>query len=168
MSKFDKEVQGTALYLEFRRAGSTCQIVITPEGFADTNDYTGIAAPIFFRRTITDGVTKRKWRAYGLGRSAELSEHLLTSEEGNDMNEETLKTVTERRLSQLSDYFDSLVRNRYTLVNDTPIYVEVTKMDLIDAKNLSLSTKLWTRIKASRAALGFPENIIDPYPTTSI
>jgi hypothetical protein len=162
--KFDKDVQGMALYLEFRRVGATAQVIVTPDGFTTAS---GVTSAVFFRRVITSGVTKRKWRGYTLRNTAQFSEYLgtgTTASTGLD-KDEVLDTAISRS-KNLTDYFDSLRRQGYLLVQNRPIYVEVTKADLDSAQTSTLPAKVWTRIKASRAAIGFPEDLVDS-PTSA-
>lgn len=161
MSKHERDVQGIALYLEFRKVHSTAQVLITPDGLSGSGD--GVAPAQFFRRTLSHGVTKRKWRAYTIRQVEGQKESVLyeSAVEPTQAVEDAAK-----RFRNLGDYFDSLVRSGYKLVNDSPIYVEVTKEDLESARQGTLSTKLWTRVKSSRAALGFPEEVVDR-PTSS-
>lgn len=160
-TKFDKDVQGAALYYELRKAGSTCQILITPDGFSKLGDK--IVPAQFFRRVLRLEETKRKWRAYGFRITPEQKSALTY---GQVMPEDEVARVTHERFKQLESYFDSLVSNGYTLAKDTPIYVEVTKEDLDSINSGSMPAKLWTRVKASRTALGFPETVVDPLATT--
>lgn len=161
MSKHTKEVQGMALYLEFRKPLATCQVLITPDGLSTTGD--GVAPAQFFRRQLTSGVTKRKWRAYTVRQVADQKETLLYE---RTLDKEIVDEQTLIRFRNLGDYFDSLIRGGYKLVNDTPIYVEITKDDLDAARQGNLPTKLWSRVKSSRSALGFPEEVTDPSVTS--
>ena len=156
MSKHEQDVQGVALYLEFRREGATAQIVIVPDGL--TGEGTGHSSSKFFRRVITTGVTKRKWRAYTIKPLSGMVEAIVYE---HDIASDKVQADAVERFAQLGDYFDSLARNQYKLVKDTPIYVEVTKEDLLAASRDNLNTKLWNRIKSSRTALGFPEESVN-------
>lgn len=163
MSKHERDVQGIALYLEFRKAYSTVQVLITPDGLSGSGD--GVAPAQFFRRTLSGGVTKRKWRAYSIRQNADQREAVLyeSAVEPTKAAEDAIQ-----RFRQLGDYFDSLVRGGYKLVNDSPIYVEVTKEDLETSRQGTLPAKLWTRVKSSRIALGFPEAVFDTPSTTTV
>lgn len=164
--KFDKDVQGMALYLEFRRVGATAQVIITPDGFTTSN---GVTSAVFFRRVITGGVTKRKWRAYTIRNAALFNDHLGTGTvAGSGLDKAEVFDAMVSRSRNLVEYFESLTRQNYKLVQNKPIYVEVTKADLDSARSNSLPAKMWTRIKASRAALGFPEDLVDSTSSGSI
>lgn len=154
MNKFDNEVQGVALYLEFRKSYATCQVIITPDGFTKTR---GVTNATFFRRTISGGATKKKWRNYAMVNTGELRDALQA---GTEISEQAVKDRTTHRIENLNDYFASLVRGGYKLVNDTPIYVEITKDDLEAVATGNLPTKLWGRIKATRVHYGFPEEVV--------
>ena len=155
-NRFDKDVQGLALYFEFRKSRSTCQVVFTPAGFTQNS---GVTHPMFFRRVLTSGVTKRKWRGYAMRFSNNaLSESL---QYGTEVPQEVLDQEVAKNFRVLEDYFRSLTREGYKLVKDTPIYVEVTKDDLEAGRKGALSAKLWLRVKSSRNALGFPDTLTD-------
>jgi hypothetical protein len=153
-NKFELDVQGTAVYLELRKNGATAQVLITPDGFGE-ND---VVSSQFFRRVVTTGVSKRRWKAYSL-RIDQNQRDLIR--EGVGLPIEGSQEITATRVRALNDYFTSMVRNGYKLVQDKPIYVEVTKEDLEQVKQGTLPTKLWTRVKSSRTALGFPETATD-------
>ncbi len=159
-NKFEKEVQGVALYLELRKPNATCQILVTPDGFGTVE---GVVPAQFFRRVISSGVTKRRWLPYGIKISQEQLDLIASGAVNYDQDQTTETTIN--RFRQLSNYLESVASQGYKLVNDTPIYVEVTKEDLSAIKTGSMPNKLWTRVKSSRTALGFPDTIVDE-PTT--
>ena len=165
-TRFDKDVQGVALYLEFRKTGSTCQIIITPEGMQTTGE---ASFAQFFRRVISDGATKRKWQAYTLKPQHTVRGQFGTGEFTNDpvMREFVVGDI-QQRVYNLSDYFSSLANRGYKLVKDTPIYVEVTKADMDSIRSGDLPTKLWTRVKSSRNALDFPAEVVDSATPTVV
>lgn len=155
MSKFEKDVQGLALYIELRRPNATIQTLIVPEGFTNTE---GVVKPVFFRRALSAGVTKRKWRGYNLNLLAEAQQALQA---GTQLSDELLDEQVSSRMRNLNNYFTSAISQGYKLVNQ-PIYVEVTKEDIELARKGTLSTKLWTRVKSSRLAMGYPEETTSP------
>lgn len=157
-NNFEKEVQGSAVYLEFRKPSATCQIILTPDGFGATE---GVITSQFFRRVITDGVSKRRWKAYSIPTTTETKQSI---EHGDPQTPEEVADQSILRLKYIADYLTSLANGGYTLVKDTPIYVEVTKEDLSAVRVGNLPAKLWTRVKSSRVALGFPEEPVDPRP----
>lgn len=152
--RFDKDVQGVALYLEFRKPYATAQVLLTPDAFTSTGE---IVHAQFFRRIITDGVQKRKWRAYGVRQTSSLREQMAN---GAELDTNEVLHQAARRYRNLDDYFASMARGGYILVNSTPIYVEITKADMDSIKTGTMPTKVWTRVKSSRAALGFPEELV--------
>lgn len=158
MSKHEKEVQGVAVYLEFRKPNATVQVVITPDGLCNSGD--NVAPAQLMRRQLAQGMTKRKWKSYSI-RQVEGQKDALLYEKQIDDQQSLAEAVT--RFKALDSYFAGLANNGYKLVNDTPIYVEVTKDDLDTTREGSMPAKLWTRIKSSRAALGFPEEIVSSF-----
>jgi hypothetical protein len=153
--RFSKEVQGVALYLEFRKIGSTCQVLITPDALMETGE---MSFGQFFRRTISGGASKRKWQSYTLKPKHALRGHLVHS---HSISEQEINDDVVGRVSNLVDYINSVTARGYKLVKDTPIYVEVTKADMTSIRKGDLPAKLWTRVKSSRSALDFPTEVVD-------
>ena len=55
----EKKVQGIAVYAEFRRAGQTMQLIVTP----DTYTTTGNLVPMnLIRRVVTKDTPKKQWK----------------------------------------------------------------------------------------------------------
>lgn len=158
MTKIDKEVQGIALYLEFRKQNSTCQVLITPDGISATDK---IVPSSFFRRVINGQEKKRKWRVFPFPSGENnivkqaLTEGVIPPSMFGQVEE-----LGQRRISQINDYFAQLNKAGYKLVNDTPLYIEVTKADLENVSMKEMPTKLWTRVKNARVAHKFPEEIV--------
>lgn len=152
MLDFEKPVQGLALYIEMRRPNSTIQVLITPEGFTPAN---GVQNPVFFRRTLHYGMTKRKWRAYPMGLSKPLQEALTR---GTGYENEDFERQQAVRLQNLSNYFRSAVAQGFKIINE-PLYLETTKDDIDSAIKGTIPTKLWTRVKSARVAKGYPEEV---------
>lgn len=160
--RFSKDVQGVALYLEFRKVGSTCQVILTPDGLQETGE---MSFSQFFRRTISGNVTKRKWQAYTLRPSHALRGHLVN---GYPVEATELLSNTETRVGNLTDYLNGISARGYKLVKDTPIYVEVTKNDMTSIRKGDLPAKMWTRVKSSRAALDFPTEVVDTVASSTV
>lgn len=149
----ESEVQGEALFLEFRKYGSTCQVIITPDGYDQTGNFVGST---MFRRILYTHAPKRRWVAYTLPRTIEF----VDGATAGTLSDNSLDVHIQNRIRNLTDYFESLGRQGYKLVNDTSIYIEVSREDLGMAQSHDLSTKLWNRIKSCRIASGFPEEVI--------
>lgn len=153
------EVQGAALYMEFRRSGATCQIIVTPDGINSKDE---VVFSKLFRRVVRPEAPKKRWAAYALTPSAqrrERAKEFLLAETGQDFS--GWADYADERLRHVVDYFDSLMRSGYTLVQDKVLYVEVSKSDMDEVQQGSLSTKVWNRVKASRVAAGFPTSLAD-------
>lgn len=161
MSLQEKEVQGQALYLEFRKNYQTIQVIITPDGFCEEGN---VVKGAFFRRMLTKDQPKRRWKTYSLRAGSALLDCL-----GDEIvpSESAVAELTAQRAISLYDFMESLVRGGYKLVNDKPIYVEVSKEDFTAIRKLDTPTKVINRIKAVRTALNFPEEVVN-IPTTSI
>lgn len=160
--RFSKDVQGVALYLEFRKVGSTCQVIITPDALMETGE---MSFAQFFRRTISGGASKRKWQSYTMKPKHSLRGHLVY---GHSLSEEEINTDAILRVSNLTDYISGVVGRGYKLVKDTPIYVEVTKADMTFIRKGELPAKMWTRVKSSRNALDFPTEVVDTVAPSTV
>jgi hypothetical protein len=156
MSLQDKEVQGVALYLEFRKPYQTIQVILTPDGLAEDG---GLVPAKFYRRMLTKDQPKKRWKAYRISIAQNFQDAILGSS-AEALNEAEVADGTTQRVSQLYDFMRSLVRGEYKLVNDKPIYIELTKEDFTVIRNGDTPTKVVNRIKASRTALGFPEPVV--------
>lgn len=154
-----KDVQGYALYLELRRVNYTAQFVITPDGYDESGRFTPATV---FRRTLHTSATKRRWRNYAIRMNNDSFAAVRTT---GELSGGLLRASLTDRLAYIVDQhlYRLGITDKFRLYNDTPIFVEVTKADLTEIKKGDLPTKLWTRIKSSRAALGFPEDVVDAY-----
>jgi hypothetical protein len=150
----EKEVQGQALYLEFRKAYATIQVLITPEGYAEGEVKTNA---VFFRRMLSSHQPKKRWKAYPLRVTSVFQD---ATDAGIVLEEKIVAEATGQRALNLYDYLDSLVRGGYKLVNDKPIYVELSKEDFTSIRKSETPTKVINRIKATRTALGFPAEVV--------
>lgn len=154
MSLQEKEVQGQALYLEFRKNYATIQVIITPDGFDEGNN---LVRASFFRRMLTKDQPKKRWKTYGL-RANSLVEAL---KDETALEEVVVAEATAQRALNLYDFMESLVRGGYKLVSDKPIYVEVSKEDFTAISKMDTPTKVINRIKSARSALNFPEEVVN-------
>lgn len=150
----EKEVQGQALYLEFRKNYSTIQVLITPDGFAEGEVKTN---SVFFRRMLTSHQPKKRWKAYPIRNTEALDNALIT---GEALDEQVVAEGVSKRALNLYDYLESLVRGGYKLVNDKPIYIELSKEDFTSIRKGETPTKVINRIKTTRTALGFPAEVV--------
>ena len=150
----DKEVQGVALYLEFRKTHQTIQVIITPDGY-DTNG-TFVSAK-FFRRLLTTAQPKKRWKAFNLNQRSLLKNKL----EGGEVSDELMAELVAGRLDGIYDYMNSLVRGGYKLVKDKPLYIELSKEDFSSIRMGETPVKVINRIKSTRTAFGFPTEVID-------
>jgi hypothetical protein len=144
-----KDVQGIALYAEFRKPGAMMQILITPDGYA--NDGKEVPASLY-RRVTTPLTPKKQWRSSGLSWRAvsELNGEALA----NDNKEKFVET----RMSFATQLFDGIKTGGWILTNET-LFIETSKKDLDDVKLSKTPNKMLYRINQTRTALGFPAEI---------
>jgi hypothetical protein len=161
---YEHEVQGTAVYLELRKHGFTTQVIVTPDGFGATE---GLVSSTFFRRTLSSHESRKKWRAYVNRLDSMTEKYILELQDPttstslkSEYNSQLSKERVVARYKPLHEYISNMNSKGYKLVKDTPIYIEITKEDLSQISTGSLPTKVWSRVKSSRIALGFPENLV--------
>lgn len=148
----EKEVQGQALYLEFRKAYSTIQVLITPEGY---NEAGQITPAMFYRRMLTNVKPKKRWNVFNLRDNL-----TRLAEDGAYVDANEVPEAISKRANYLYGYMEGLVRGGYASVSDDPIYVEVTKEDLTLIGNRDTPIKVINRVKACRSALNYPEAVV--------
>lgn len=141
----DKEVQAVAVYAEFSRPGATTQVIITPEGY--TNGGALVPATII-RRTVTETTPKKQWKFTRLGNTALRVE-----------SDEDKAPYADDRMKYAGTLFDQLLAGSWTLVKQ-PVLIEASKKDYDDILVTKTPTKMIYRISQSRAALDFPDNLI--------
>lgn len=142
-----KDVQGIALYAQFHKPGAMFQLIITPDGHAESGE--SVKASLY-RRVVTTASPKKQWR----------SSYLRSGETVNiDFeNEDHRAWVAEQRLGFAGQLFDSLLSGKWELHKD-PIFLEVSKKDLTDIRVGKTPTKLMYRLNQSREALSFETDI---------
>lgn len=141
----DKAVQGVAVYAEFARKGATTQVIITPEGH--TNEGVLVPATII-RRTVTEHTPKKQWKFSRLASTA-----LQVS------SDEDKAAYCDDRMKYAATLFDQLLSGSWQMVKQ-PVLIEASKKDYDDIYVSKTPTKMIYRISQSRAALDFPDNLI--------
>jgi len=156
MLNLEKEVQGIAVYAEFKKTDSymstwIVQVIITPDGYTES----GVLVPAcLYRRTISTNAPKKQWRNSPLGR--------LKEEDITVPLEDNLKDLDmDRRMSFAVGWLDSLAEGGWSMVKE-PILIETSKKDMTDIRDRSTPKKMLYRINQSRSALGFPELLQTP------
>lgn len=146
MDAVTKDVQGTALYLEFTNgSNATMMMLVTPDGFAEDGNQVDAS---LYRRIVTSYAPKRQWRNTAL-RRIDLARALP---KGDDFRR---KRLAEERLVYVKGLFDQVTNQGWALIKQ-PIVVEVSKRDLADVAKRKTPSKVIYRINQSRKALGFP------------
>ena len=144
-----KDVQGIALYAEFRKPGAMMQILITPDGYA--NDGKEVPASLY-RRVTTPLTPKKQWR------SSNLSWRAVSELNGEALANENRENFAETRMSFATQLFDGIKNGGWILTNET-LFIETSKKDLDDVKLSKTPNKMLYRINQTRTALGFPAEI---------
>jgi hypothetical protein len=144
-----KDVQGIALYAEFRKPGAMMQILITPDGYA--NDGKEVPASLY-RRVTTPLTPKKQWR------SSNLSWRAISDLNGEALANDDKNKFTENRMGFATQLFDGIKNGGWILTNET-LFIETSKKDLDDVKLSKTPNKMLYRINQTRTALGFPAEI---------
>lgn len=145
----NRDVQGIALYAEFRKPGAMLQLFVTPDGYA--LDDKEVPATMW-RRVLTPATPKKQWR------NSSISMRALTELNGEALADEKREEFTERRMSFATQLFDSLKSGGWSLTRE-PLFIETSKKDLEDVKMSKTPNKLLYRINQTRDAQGFPAEI---------
>jgi hypothetical protein len=149
MLEATKDVQGIALYTEFRKPGAMMQILITPDGYAV--DGKEVAASLY-RRVTTPATPKKQWR------NSNLSWRAITDLNGEALANDAKEQFTETRLGFATQLFDGIKNGGWQMTKE-PILIETSKKDLEDVKLGKTPNKLMYRINQTRTVLGFPAEI---------
>jgi hypothetical protein len=145
----DKKVQGIAVYAEFRRAGQTMQLIITPDAYTTV----GTLVPMtLIRRVVTKDTPKKQWKNSIL-RGVDIAELLAT---GATIADTGKSEFTETRMRHAIHHFDQIVSQGW-VIEQKPILVEVSRHDADDLIKGKTPNKIIYRVHISRKALGFPE-----------
>ena len=151
MQDVSKAVQGIAIYAEFAKSNATTQIIITPDGYGTKDDLVRIN---IVRRTITNHNPRKQWRFTMVSHTKEVSPA--------DKNE-----YAEKRMYYASTLFDQLLAGDWKMVGK-PILLETSKGDLDAVRSGKTPTKMIYRINQSRAANGYPSEIVNENVSTVI
>ena len=145
----EKKVQGIAVYAEFRRAGQTMQLIVTPDAYTTTGD---LVPMTLVRRVVTKITPKKQWKNSIL-RDNNFVEMV---DKGEVLSDADKDAFTERRVRHAIHFFDDVVRQGWEIVQK-PILVEVSRHDADDLAKGKTPNKIIYRVHISRKALGFPE-----------
>lgn len=148
----DTKVVGKALYLEFRRAGETNQVIITPEAINAAGKYVPITT---YRRRISSSNPRKTWKQMSTVFRSEIDPS--TNKLVALGREHALATVADR-ISYTDNLFNQLVTSGWSVYKQ-PIVVEVTQDDLEDIRLSKTPYKILGRITRCRRALNFGESL---------
>lgn len=153
-----KPVQGVAVYAEFARSGGTTQVIVTPRGF-DESDKECAAALI--RRTISTGNPRKQWRFAFL--DAPTNDQIERRKTEVHPTDSLAEVRTDLMMRYAQSLFDQILRGGWTLVGSAPVLVEVSKSDLTAIRQRKTPTKLLYRCTQTRAAMGYPAEVVNTY-----
>jgi len=145
-----KDVQGIAVYAEWKKPEALTQIFFTPDGYS--TDGTLLRAQMY-RRTITTENPRKQWRSSTLWDS-KWDEDLAEL----DTDEVAKRNYAGKRLQQVDTYFNRLISGGWVL-NGEPLLIEVSKKDIDDMSKDKTPNKFLYRVDLSKKA---KSNFEDP------
>lgn len=152
MLDLDKDVQGVALYAEFRKTGATMQLIITPDGYSEE----GKEVPAnIYRRVVTPSTPKKQWRSSNLRVTSKMRE---CKDYGTTLPDYEKNTIAEKRFAVAEQLFDSLLNGGWAIEKE-PLFIETSKKDMTDIRQGKTPNKMLYRINQTRKAQGFPESV---------
>lgn len=144
-----KDVQGIALYAEFRKPGAMMQIMLTPDGYAVDGK---MVAASLYRRVITPTTPKKQWR------NSKLSIKSIEALAGAPLDTDKKDEFANNRLEFAVQLFDGIKNGGWTMTKE-PLFIETSKKDLDDVRAEKTPNKLLYRVNLTRDAQGFPAEI---------
>ena len=152
MLDLTKDVQGVALYAEFRKPGATMQLLVTPDGYNEE----GKEVPAnVYRRVVTPKTPKKQWRSSNLRVTSKMRE---CKDYGTTLPDDQKNKIAEKRYAIAETLFDSLLSGGWTIEKE-PLFIEASKKDMTDIRLGKTPNKMLYRINQTRKAQGFPESI---------
>jgi hypothetical protein len=146
----EKKVQGIAVYAEFRRAGQTMQLIVTPDAYTTEGN---LVPMTLIRRIVTKETPKKQWKNSTLRGGIDLNEMVTGKITLTDLEK---SDFAETRMRHATHFFDQIVSQGWT-IEQRPILVEVSRHDADDLIKGKTPNKIIYRVHISRKALGFPE-----------
>jgi hypothetical protein len=141
----EKKVQGIAVYAEFRRAGQTMQLIVTPDAYTTEGN---LVPMTLIRRIVTKETPKKQWKNSTL--------RGVNVEEQSKVEDKDKAEFAELRMRHAIHFFDQIITQGWT-IEQKPILVEVSRHDADDLIKGKTPNKIIYRVHISRKALGFPE-----------
>jgi len=143
-----KDVQGIALYAEWKKPEALTQIFFTPDGF--TTDGTLMRARMY-RRTVTTDNPRKQWK----------SSTLWGSKYDKDATEIETDASAKRdyasnRLGGVDVYFKRLVAGGW-VKNGEPLLIEVSKKDMDDMSKDKTPNKFLYRVDLTKKTKSFED-----------
>lgn len=152
MLDLEKDVQGVALYAEFRKPGATMQLIITPDGYNEEGKQVPAA---LYRRVVTPDTPKKQWRSSKLRVTSKMRE---CADNGTTLADDERERIAEKRFSFAEQLFDGVISGGWSLEKE-PLFIEASKKDMTDVRHGKTPNKMLYRINQTRKAQGFPESV---------
>jgi len=143
-----EDVQGVALYAEWKKPDALSQIFVTPDGF-DTEG--AVIRSRIYRRTISVEHPRKQWR------SSTLFNSMYKEEVDFSVHEKASQRYVGKRISSVAQLFRRLHAGGW-IANGQPIYVEISRKDMDDISKDKSPNKFLYRVDLVKKSKGIFED----------
>lgn len=160
----EKDVQGIAMYSQWRKPGNMLQVLITPDGYGLETERL-IPASVY-RRVTSTFQQKRQWRGtmfVGLTHTAWTSEEKPLVKDtpldplAQNVARDIQESIVQSRVEWTVRMLESIHEQNWEMVG-SPLFVETSKKDMDDIAVGKTPAKLMYRVNQLRGANEFPMN----------
>ena len=148
----DKPVQGYTLYTEFRKGGSTTQMMFMPDIFTTSGR---LVQGRIMHRTVSSDSPKRQWQSRAVFTKAVQD---LYDAPRNTTAEHSRQIRGARRAEHAETFLMQMLSGGWALVA-APLTIEVSHADADSIEAGKTPTKLIYRLGQCRAAAGYPADL---------
>lgn len=148
----DKQVQGYMVYAEFRKGGSTTQMMFVPDIFTTAGR---MVAGRLMHRTVSADSPKKQWQSRFVYPKAVQD---LYDVPRNTGSESSRKRRGALRAEYIETYLMQMLAGGWT-ITASPLTIEMSHSDADSIDSGKTPTKLIYRLSQSRAAAGYPADL---------
>jgi hypothetical protein len=157
-----KDVQGIAMYAQWKKSGNMLQVLVTPDGYGTESEK--LVPATIYRRVTSTYQPKRQWRGSSVqsltsGYWTDPENPMMEGNPYDPLTEtddrEVQEKVAEARLAWYARMLDMIVTQDWEMVGE-PLFVETSKKDIDDIRVDKTPSKLMYRVNQLREVRGFP------------
>lgn len=163
MLDITKDIQGVALYAQWKKPGNMLQVLVTPDGYGTDPDSRLVSASIF-RRVTSIYQPKRQWRGTSLtGLNSDwwldpdrpvIKDKPFDPRTPNVVRETQVEVANGRTLA-ISRVLDTIPDQEWELAGEL-LFIETSKKDIDDIAVDKTPSKLMYRVNQLRELKGMP------------